>query len=271
MVVTVDGAEIFYTRSGSGVTVVMPALLGTAVLEALTPAPLRERFQFIYVDLRGAGRSTGLITELTFDRIAADLDAVAEHAGAARLVVLGYSIAGVIAIEYARRSRSRVSHVIVSGTPPTGDMTAMSAAGAQYFEEQASDARKAILRENMAQLSPGTPPTQTIFAQTPVRFFDAQFDVRPLFTAATLRPGLLEHIMGVLTPRWDVSAEPVDVPLLVAHGRHDYVVPLTMWNGVVNTLPRATLHVFERSGHQPFFEEPAPFAEVVTGWMEQLR
>jgi pimeloyl-ACP methyl ester carboxylesterase len=40
-----------------------------------------------------------------------------------------------------------------------------------------------------------------------------------------------------------------------------------MWNGVVEKLPNATLHLFERSGHQTFFEEPAQFAEVVRGWM----
>jgi pimeloyl-ACP methyl ester carboxylesterase len=40
-----------------------------------------------------------------------------------------------------------------------------------------------------------------------------------------------------------------------------------MWNGIIDTLPDATQHVFERSGHQTFFEEPERFVEVVRGWM----
>jgi len=57
------------------------------------------------------------------------------------------------------------------------------------------------------------------------------------------------------------------VPLLVAHGRHDYTVPHVLWNGVVEALPDATLRLFERSGHQPFFEEPEAFAAAVADWM----
>jgi pimeloyl-ACP methyl ester carboxylesterase len=32
-------------------------------------------------------------------------------------------------------------------------------------------------------------------------------------------------------------------------------------------LPTATIELFERSGHQPFVEEPARFVEVVTRWL----
>ncbi|WP_437622988.1 alpha/beta fold hydrolase [Sorangium sp. So ce1151] len=37
------------------------------------------------------------------------------------------------------------------------------------------------------------------------------------------------------------------------------------------TLPDATLHLFEQSGHQPFFEEPERFAAAVTDWMSRQR
>ena len=59
------------------------------------------------------------------------------------------------------------------------------------------------------------------------------------------------------------------MPLLVAHGKHDYVVPHTMWEGVLPQLPTASFQLFDRSGHQPFFEEPQRFGQVVTEWMGQ--
>lgn len=31
--------------------------------------------------------------------------------------------------------------------------------------------------------------------------------------------------------------------------------------------PNATLQIFEKSGHQPFFEEPERFARALTNWM----
>jgi pimeloyl-ACP methyl ester carboxylesterase len=47
------------------------------------------------------------------------------------------------------------------------------------------------------------------------------------------------------------------------------VVPYTMWNGIVDEIPNATLHLFERSGHQTFFEEPQRFADVALEWMSR--
>jgi pimeloyl-ACP methyl ester carboxylesterase len=40
-----------------------------------------------------------------------------------------------------------------------------------------------------------------------------------------------------------------------------------MWEGIVDKVPNAQLHLFERSGHQPFFEEPESFADMVLAWM----
>jgi len=57
------------------------------------------------------------------------------------------------------------------------------------------------------------------------------------------------------------------VPLLVAHGRFDYVVPHFLWQDLVGTIPGAALRIFERSGHQPFCEEPDAFATIVGDWM----
>jgi proline iminopeptidase len=235
----------------------------------MTPSPLTDHFQFIYVDLRGGGKSSGNPADLTFDVLANDLDAVRAALGIEHVAVLGYSIVGAIAIEYGRRSPRMVSHVIAAGTPPSGDLTAMIKAGTAFFDADASDDRKAILKENYAKLPAGTPPAQAVFAQTPMRFFDARFDALPLFAEADFKPQLFQHVVGPLTAGWDVTADrgSLRVPILLAHGRYDYVVPYTMWNGIVATLPDATLHLFERSGHQTFFEEPERFAEVVRQWM----
>ena len=118
MVVPVNGAELFYSTRGTGIPCIVPCIMGTKSYEHLTPPPLPEHFQFIYVDLRGGGKSTGNPSDLTFDVLADDLEAVRRAAGVERAAVLGYSILGVLAIEYGRRCAGRVSHVIAAGTPP---------------------------------------------------------------------------------------------------------------------------------------------------------
>ena len=269
MVVSVNGADVFYTTRGSGVPCMMPCILGTSVYERLTPSPLTDNFQFVYVDVRGSGQSTGDPADLTFDVLASDLDAVREDLGLRRAAVLGSSILGVAALEYGRRCPETVSHVIMAGTPPTGDLKAMVTASTAFFAADGSDERKAILQENMARLDPATPPNRAIFAQTPMRFFDPRFDAASLFAGSVFNPRVFEHVLGRLTAGWTIldGLDSLRVPLLLAHGRYDYVVPFTMWDGIVEKVPNAQLHLFERSGHQPFFEEPERFAEVVLAWM----
>ena len=202
--------------------------------------------------------------------LADDLEAVRLHLDVPRIAVLGHSILGMLAIEYGRRRPESVSHVIAVGTPPTGDVARLLAAGKPFFEEDASEERKRILRDNMAALPTGAPPGQMVLAQTPMRFFDPRFDAAPLFVGAQTNPAVLAHLMATLARGWDVTAgaPPLRAPLLLVHGRYDYTVPYTMWRGVTDTLPNATFRLFERSGHQPFVEEPDLFTSVVTDWMQ---
>ncbi len=80
------------------------------------------------------------------------------------------------------------------------------------------------------------------------------------------------HLFGKLTPPWDVTSDPttLKVPTFLALGRHDYVVPHTLWKEVAPTLPTFQVKLFERSGHQPFFEEPEPFATAISAWMKPV-
>lgn len=270
MKIDVDGAELFVSIRGQGPLLLIPTAIGTAPYETQVPPALRERFRVACVDLRGGGQSTGEAAELTFDRIALDLDAVRRALGDERVVVLGHSMLGMLAVEYARRRPDSVKHAIVAGTPPFGDMTRVAAAADAAFERDASPDRKRVLAANLARLPAGATPGQALFAQTPRRFFDSRLDPAPLFAGAVYRPALLQHLLGVLAPGWNIldAPDPLRTPLFVAHGRHDYVVPQELWSAVVPSLPQARLQIFERSGHQPFFEEPETFTAAVVSWME---
>jgi proline iminopeptidase len=267
--VSVEGAELHYSARGQGPACLVLSAIGTGPYERLTPRPLSDRLRLVYVDLRGGGQSTGDPAGLSFDVLAADLEAIREDLGVEKVAVLGHSILGMLAIEYGRRCPGTVSHVIAVGTPPSGDMARLSADAAAFFEEDASEDRKRVIRDNLAGLPPGASPGRILLAHTPMRFFDARFDAAPLYAESQFRPRLLQHILATLAPGWDVtaSAGSLRVPILLAHGRFDYTVPWVLWKDVAATLPNATLRVFERSGHQPFFEEPDAFTAAVSHWM----
>ena len=269
MKVSVDGAHLYCTVHGSGPPCLVLTAIGTAPYERQMAPGLSDYLTMVYVDMRGGGRSTGRSTDLSFDRVAEDVDAIRAALGVDRCLLLGHSILGMLALECGRRLPGRVSHVITVGTPPHGDMQALGAASAAFFEAEADDARKQRLRDNLAALPPEPPPERALLAQTPMRFHDPAIDAAPLFADAVSRPELLAHIMGALAAGWTITADPesLTAPVLLTHGRSDYTVPHTLWDGIPATLPDATFHLFEASGHQPFFEEPERFTTVVTEWV----
>ena len=267
--VSVAGAELHYSTIGSGPTCLILNSMGAEPNQRMTPPELAERLQLVFVDLRGSGRSTGDPADLSFDVLASDLEAIRAELGVERVVVLGYSILGVLALEYARRCPESVSHLVMVGTPPSGDMASLAESGMAHFEQHASEERKQILQENMASLPEGASMGQAMHAQTPMRFYDPRFDATSLFEGADSKLDLLNHLLGTLTPGWTAQsvASSLEVPTFLAHGRHDYVVPHVLWDGVIEMFPNASLQIFEKSGHQPFFEEPRAFADAVSEWM----
>src|SRR5262245_40877888 len=143
------GAEIHFTTRGEGPTCLVLSSIGTAPYERQMPAALSARLRLCFVDVRGSGRSGGAVADLTFDVLADDLEAVRRALGVERVAVLGHSMLGVLALEYARRRPASVSHVIAVGTPPSGDMQALQVQGAAFFEQEASPERKQRLRDNL--------------------------------------------------------------------------------------------------------------------------
>lgn len=273
MQVCVKDAELYYSKRGEGPACIVLSGMGTRPYELMTPASLSDHLTLVYVDLRGSGQSTGEPADLTFDQLAADLDAIRVHLGVERVAVLGHSILGMLAIEYARRRPESVTHVILAGTPPRGDMGWLAAKAAAFFEEDASEDRNSVLRANMAALPAGAPVMQVLLAQTPLRFFDARFDAATVFAERAGDRRLLTYVMATLAPAWDVTvgSTALRVPILIAQGRYDYTVPWVLWDGVVERLPSATFEVFARSGHHPFFEEPERFSAALMSWIGRTK
>src|SRR6188472_4200806 len=164
MIVHAAGADLNYVTRGQGPVCLVLSSIGTHPYELQMPRALDDHLTMVFVDVRGSGRSTGDPASLGFDVLADDLEAVRRALGAPRVIVLGHSIVGMQAVEYARRRPETVSHAILGGTPPNGDLAALVAKSNAYFQAHASDERKQILQENLAQLPPGTPPAQAIYA-----------------------------------------------------------------------------------------------------------
>ncbi len=106
----------------------------------------------------------------------------------------------------------------------------LTARATAFFEENGSNDRKTVLRDNLAKLRSGA---------------SFMWDVTE-------------------------GSSPLGVPVFVAHGRHDYTVPWVLWDGIPERLPNAALRVFEQSGHHPFYEESERFVAALAEWLAKL-
>ena len=83
-------------------------------------APLAERMQLIYVDHRGQGRSArGPRESYTLDNNVEDVEALRQHLGLDKVVVIGVSYGGMVALTYASRYPDSVSHLVAVVTSPS--------------------------------------------------------------------------------------------------------------------------------------------------------
>jgi 3-oxoadipate enol-lactonase len=80
-----------------------------------------ERFTFVFVDLRGYGRSRKLTGAFTLAEAAADVLALADAMGLARFALIGHSMSALIALHLAQHHADRIeSTVLLAPSPPRG-------------------------------------------------------------------------------------------------------------------------------------------------------
>ena len=235
-----------------------------------------------YLDYIGCGRSDRLADAAgyTVERFAQDIDALRVHAGAETLSVVGLSFGGLPAVDYALAHPDRVRRLVLSNAQ-------VGAEGWQRTNIDGVNAELARLfpaewRELTALRAAGErsldPRYQEIVGLVldDLEWFDPAH--RPRLTQA--EPGLgfnqdvYEAVVGD-DPEWSVTGSLAGYdrsdelsglpPTLVVSGRYDRLTPPAIALETHDLLDPSTraLHVFERSAHRPWAEEPEEYFSVV--------
>jgi proline iminopeptidase len=228
---------------------------------------LAKRRRVAFYDQRGTGRSTpwkaGLSCTLA-DQIA-DLDAVRAALGAEQLDLLGHSWGGYLVMAYAARHPERIAHLVIvdSAAPKWSDTEfifkyvfpeGMERQQALQFSENLGDrdALKQDLREYFAML-----------------FYDLANRDRFLALGDLAFSNDVNRAVSADLERFDLNPELAKFrfPAMVVTGRYDMnVAPSTAWK-IHRQIPGSRFVVFEKSGHFPYFEEPAAFTAALEGFL----
>ena len=203
---------------------------------------------------------------LTFPGLAAALSAdldthLSPQMGAAPAVVLGHSIGGMLALEFAATFPERVRALILSATTPAFG----SRDGA--FQREFLKSRLAPLDagRTMAELAPEFAPRLVGSGAAPEAAPTAAGLMAEL-PEATFRAGL--SCLVTFDRRADLAS--IAVPTLLIAGDEDANAPLKTMTRMAEAIPGARLEVLSGIGHLAPLECPDRYADIVRRFLAGL-
>jgi len=245
-----------------------------------------DAFRLIYYDQRGRGRSAAhvLPEDVTLASDVSDLDKVRQHFQLESPALLGHSWGAVLALEYALRHPTRVSHLILMNPAPAsaGDVAVLRKA---YLEKLGAemDRQRAIVAG--AAYQAGDP--EAVAERYRIHFKPAlarPADYEKLM--ARMRAGFISQgSAGILKARavedqlmrdtWQVPTYDLlpklyalRVPTLVITGEQDFI-PVAVAEHIARAIPNATLVTIKGCGHFAYLECAAEVRNAVDDFLRR--
>ena len=252
-----DGVRIAFAAAGGG-----PPLLQTPTwmthleldweCRAWRPwlDELTARHTVVRYDLRGCGLSDRDVEAQSLDSWVADLEAVVDAAGLERFPVFGLCQGAAIAAAYAARHPERVSRLVLYGSYAQGALARRSAAAADEATalgtliETGWGRPVRAFREMFASLLMPDAHPETVRSL-------AEMERHSAAPAMARRLWLAFHGVDITGAAPEILA-----PTLVAHCRHDAMVPFDEGRRVAMLVPGARFVALEGCNHILQPEEP---------------
>jgi proline iminopeptidase len=273
--VEVDGLRLPYIVEGEG----RPAIVvGSSLYYARCFSQnLRRHLRIAFMDHRGftPGSSGTDVTQFGMDRLVADIERLRQQLGFEKVVIIGHSGHGFMALDYARRYPQHVSHLVMLCMG--ADYTPMGHAAAErYLADSVCPERKAVLAAGMARLpgmieaAPEKAFVSFCLATAAKSWFDYRFDAAPLWEGIETNMAMFDHVWGKVIPSMDLAAlaPKISASAFLGLGRYDFLVPPAhTWERVRDRFRDLTVRIFERSSHAPMLEEPEAFDRELLDWI----
>jgi pimeloyl-ACP methyl ester carboxylesterase len=264
--VTVAGTRFAYREVGprGGVPLVLLNHWG-AVLDNFDPRivdGLSARHHVISVDYRGIGASGGA-APLTIDEMARDVIGMVRALGHATIDLMGFSLGGMVAQDVTLKEPGLVRKLILTGTGPAGG-EGISKVGAVSWP--------LILKGLMTFRDPKTYLffTSTANGRNAAKAFIARTKERKTgrdkgpTPRAFLRQLKAIHAWGRQLPQ-DLSR--IRIPVLVANGENDIMVPTPNSRDMARRIPGAELVIYDDAGHGGIFQYSTQFVPTALAFL----
>lgn len=211
----------------------------------------RQGYRAAAWDARGYGSSDDYEGALRFDDFSSDLARVLDHLGETRAHLVGLSMGGRIARNFALAHPERVSSLTLANTSPGFD--ALTPEEVLRFVEE----RRQRTPESTARLL-GSRARAGAHEALLASFHALHND------------SYLKTLEASVAQDRDAPLEKLAVPTLVITGDEDRVYPLELTQRMTRRIPGARLVVLEACGHLSNLEQPERFNEVLLEFLKDL-
>ena len=285
MYVQVNGARLFFDVAGpglrpsDGVLAEVPTLLilhggpGSDHSAVKAPfLPLADRYQLVWIDHRGNGRSGGTDpTEWTLDQWSDDIVGFCDAVGIVKPVVLGQSFGGTVTQGYGARHPDHASKLIISSIGARWDFDASM----RRFRERGGPEAERVARNFWGRMDHDD---FIEYRKVCLPLYAARVDPEDARAMSLNKEDVLRHFLapGGFFQTMDLRASlaAITCPTLVLAGREDPVIPWELSRELSDALVSSSTPAAERfvcmdgCGHGVWRDEPAPALALIRSFID---
>ena len=253
------GARIYWDVQGDGVPVLLIMGLGcTSDLWFRIRPVLAKQYRTIAFDNRGVGHSDMPPGPYSLETMSSDAAAVLDAAGEQRAHVIGVSMGGMIAQEFALTYPSRVRSLVL-GCTSFGGRNAIAAE---------KDARDLIMgRANLAGEEACEASVPFIYDPgTPRARIDEDMAVRRRAGFAQPR-GYMAQLQGIIGWECCDRLSQIQAPALIIHGESDRLIPPQNSELIAARIAGSQLVMLQHASHLFMTDQPEATQRVILDFL----
>ncbi len=216
----------------------------------------KASYRVLAPDLRGLGESEPSAGPVPMSCYASDVHALLQHLGTGPVVLVGHSMGGYVALEFARAFPDLLRGLVLVGTKPGADSPEAAASRRTIAEAVRQNGPSVVVDAMAAKMLSPSNVDEAMAAS-----------VRGLM-ASSRSEGIIAALLG-MAGRSDASEwiGKIHVPTLVIAGCDDTVIPSSESESLARSIPGASLKLIPGAGHLVAFEKPDAFNEALSCWL----
>lgn len=232
---------------------------------------LKDRLQLVFFDQRGQGRSErGNVLRYTLDENVEDLEALRCHLGLGKIISIGTSYGGLVAMAHAARYPEAVSHLILIVTAAHGGFIERAKS---IVAERGSSGQQEWFETLLAGRI-DTPEKLRTYYEVMGTLYSHRYDPEQARVGLDRTMLSVEAINAALGPEGflhDVDLRPelasITAPTLIIAGRYDWICAPEFAEEIHALISGSELRIFEGSAHTVASDENEALRDVILGFL----